>query len=62
MRARKGNDDLSVHAIAGTHCVLLGLDVKGYGPKPDSIDLSTMLSGMALDFEATCFVDTATID
>jgi hypothetical protein len=62
MRARKGNDDLSVHAIAGTHCVLLGLDVKGYGPKPDSIDLSTMFSGMALDFEATCFVDTATID
>ena len=30
MRTRNENDILSVHAIAGTHCVLLGLDVKGY--------------------------------
>ena len=63
MRARKENDDLTVHAIAGTHCVLLGLDVKGYGPKPDSNDLSAMLSGMALDVEvATRFVGMVPID
>ncbi|KAL3796902.1 hypothetical protein ACHAW5_008927 [Stephanodiscus triporus] len=52
MRVRKENDDLSVHAIAGTHCVLLGFDVKGYGTtKPDSTDLSAMLAGVALDSE-----------
>jgi len=63
MRTRKENDDLTVHAIAGTHCVLLGLDVKGYGPKLDSNDLSAMLSGMALDVEvATRFVGKVPID
>jgi len=53
MRTRNEDDVLSVHAIAGTHCVLLGLDVKkGYGqPMRDdtSTDLSVMLFGMALD-------------
>ena len=54
---------MSVHAIAGTHCVLLGLDVMGYGPKPDSNDLSAMLSGMALGVEvATRFVGAVPID
>ena len=63
MRARKENDDLSVHVITGTHCVLLGLDVKGYGPKPDSSDLSTILFGMSLNFEAaTRVVGTVPID
>ena len=63
MRARKANDGLSVHAISGTHCVLLGLDVIGYGPKPDSNDLSAMLSGMALGVEvATRFVGAVPID
>jgi hypothetical protein len=63
MRARKENVGLSVHAIAGAHCVLLGLDVMGYGPKPDSNDLSAMLSGMALGVEvATRFVGAVPID
>ncbi|KAL9191413.1 hypothetical protein ACHAXT_001119 [Thalassiosira profunda] len=51
MRARSEEGGLSVHAIAGTHVVLLGLDVKGYessgtGSKPD---LSAMMSVMTLD-------------
>ena len=50
MRARNENNVLSVHAIAGTHVVLLGLDVKGYNPD-SSTDLSALLSGMALDPE-----------
>ncbi|KAL7550264.1 hypothetical protein ACHAWF_013499 [Thalassiosira exigua] len=53
MRARGENDAMSVHAIAGTHVVLLGLDVKGYEPaKADSsTDLSVMMTGMTLDFD-----------
>jgi phosphatidylserine/phosphatidylglycerophosphate/cardiolipin synthase-like enzyme len=50
MRIREENEYLSVHAIAGTYCVLLGLDVKGFGElKPDLIDLPAMLSEMILD-------------
>ena len=64
MRTRNENDVLSVHAIAGTHCVLLGLDVKGYDgqqSKPESVStssstatttdnqLSNMLSDLKLD-------------
>jgi hypothetical protein len=49
MRARKENDTLSVHVIAGTHCVLLGFDVKGVGTTEPLDDLSTMLSKLVLD-------------
>jgi len=52
MRVRNSNDQLSVHAIAGTHVVLLGFDVKDYDKqsKPESDSrLSNMLSEMTLD-------------
>ena len=63
MRTRNENDVLSVHAIAGTHCVLLGFDVKGYDDqqsKPERVissstatttsnQLSNMLSDLKLD-------------
>mmetsp|Transcript_13281 Transcript_13281/g.21600 ORF Transcript_13281/g.21600 Transcript_13281/m.21600 type:complete len:600 (+) Transcript_13281:41-1840(+) len=51
MRVRSGNNVLSVHVIAGTHVVLLGLDVKGYEPpKTDSsTDLSAVMTRLALD-------------
>mmetsp|Transcript_3032 Transcript_3032/g.7681 ORF Transcript_3032/g.7681 Transcript_3032/m.7681 type:complete len:696 (+) Transcript_3032:136-2223(+) len=48
MRARNENDDISMHAIVGTHCVLLGFDVKGYESNGPSTDLSVLMSEMAL--------------
>ena len=57
MRVRNENDVLSVHAIAGTYCVLLGLDVKkGYGQPKSSTNLTAMLSEMALTEDMTIFV------
>lgn len=57
MRVRNENDVISVHAIAGTYCVLLGLDVKkGNGqPKSSTTNLTVMLSEMALTEDATIF-------
>mmetsp|Transcript_13735 Transcript_13735/g.29154 ORF Transcript_13735/g.29154 Transcript_13735/m.29154 type:complete len:700 (+) Transcript_13735:119-2218(+) len=54
MRARNENDVLSVHAIAGTHVVLLGLDVKGYeSPNPESsTDLSGAMTRLTLDSDS----------
>ena len=52
MRVRNSNDTLSVHAIAGTHVVLLGFGAKGYDKqsKPESDSrLSNMLSELTLD-------------
>ena len=61
MRVRNSNDTLSVHAIAGTHVVLLGFDVKDYDKKSpedilsaltlDNINASTrsMFVGFAID-------------
>jgi phosphatidylserine/phosphatidylglycerophosphate/cardiolipin synthase-like enzyme len=52
MRIREENEYLSVHAIAGSYCVLLGLDVRNFGqPKPDLIDLPAVLSEMTIDPE-----------
>ena len=51
MRIRNQNDTLSVHAIAGTHCILLALDVKD-GGSSSSDNLSDMMSGMALESKA----------
>lgn len=46
MRVRNETDGLSVHAIAGTHVVIIGLDVK---PEPGSADrLTGLLSGLKL--------------
>ena len=45
MRVRNSNDTLSVHAIAGTHVVLLGFDVKDYDKKSPE----DMLSALTLD-------------
>ena len=57
MRVRNENDVLSVHAIAGTYCVLLGLDVKkGYIQPMSSTNLTAMFSEMALTEDATIFV------
>jgi hypothetical protein len=57
MRVRNENDVLSVHAIAGTYCVLLGLDVKKcYGQPKSSTNLTAMLSEMALTEDTTIFV------
>ncbi len=53
MRARQKNDTLSVHAIAGTHCILLGFDLKGTTEPPNSLDdLSSMLSRLAVKYGA----------
>lgn len=51
MRSRKENSELSVHAVAGTHVVILGLnlkddDVSGNNSTPPT--LSTMFSAMSV--------------
>lgn len=54
MRARNADDDLSVHAVAGTHVVLLGLDLRGRarpGAAPSPRDLCSGLAGLALERE-----------
>lgn len=54
MRSRKENNDLSVHAIAGTRVVVLGLDLKHNvrgrddGSTPSPSTLSAMLSAMTV--------------
>jgi hypothetical protein len=56
MRARQENDTLSVHAIAGTHCILLGFDLKGTAGPPEHYslssldDLSSMLYRLAIKY------------
>ena len=53
MRTRNENDILSVHAIAGTHCVLLGLDLKGYDDhqqsKPGIVSTTTSTTTTTTD-------------
>jgi hypothetical protein len=57
MRARNESDTISVHVIAGTHCVLLGVDLKSAGttepPANGSLDflgdLPSMLSKLAIE-------------
>ena len=55
MRTRSENNCLSVHAIAGTHVVILGLNLKqddGSGKVPSS-SLSNLLSGLAVAEDTT---------
>lgn len=49
MRVREENHLISVHAIAGTHVVIFGLDVKCYEPKESCSDLSIKTSKLVLD-------------
>ena len=54
MRSRATDDFFSVHAIAGTHVVVLGLDVKGYddrstlGATDSTEELAGAISRIAL--------------
>ena len=56
MRSRNENNDISIHAIAGTRVVILGLDLKHKddesGDSSPSTTLSAMLSGLTVAEDA----------
>eukprot|EP00984_Skeletonema_dohrnii_P017236 scaffold7802_cov115-Skeletonema_dohrnii-CCMP3373.AAC.7 len=56
MRSRNENNDISVHAIAGTRVVILGLNLKQKndesGGSSPSTTLSAMLSGLTVADDA----------